>query len=125
MLGTTVTAGLLSGTGVMGSGAKKSEVLHQVYFWLRHPDSEADRARLIAGLKALSDIKLVRKLHVGVPAQTEKRSAVDSSWDVSLLTVFSDVASEAAYIKHPVHQDFLKKHSDLWSRIQVYDTLEV
>lgn len=124
-LSAVITAGVLSGSTAGASGQKKSDVLHQVYFWLKHPGSETDRAKLVAGLKALAGIKLVKKLHVGVPAKTEKRSAVDSSWDVSLLTVFADVASEAAYIKHPVHQDFLKKHSDLWSRIQVYDTLEV
>lgn len=124
-LSTAITAGMLSGTAVVGAGQKKSDVLHQVYFWLKHPDSEADKAKLIAGLKGLVSIKLIKKLYVGLPAQTEKRSIVDSSWDVSLLTVFADVESEAAYVKHPVHQEFLKNHSDLWAKVQVYDTLEV
>lgn len=124
-LSTVITAGMLSGSTAGASGKKKSDVLHQVYFWLKHPDSETDRAKLIAGLRALAGIKLIKKLHVGVPANTEKRSAVDSSWDVSLLTVFADVGSEAAYIKHPVHQEFLKNHSDLWTKVQVYDTMEV
>jgi hypothetical protein len=104
---------------------KQKGVSHQVYFWLKNPGSAEDRAQLIKGVKTLQKIEVVRKLVVGVVAATQKRAAVDDSWGVSALTFFDDVAGEAAYQIDPIHTDFVKNYSHLWSKVVVYDSSEV
>jgi hypothetical protein len=100
-------------------------VIHHVFFWLRNSGSIADREQLIAGIKTLAAIETVHNLHVGVVASTEKRDVVENTWDVSELMFFSDVAGQAIYQSHPLHQDFIKNYSHLWKKVVVYDSVEV
>ena len=96
-------------------------LIHHVFFWLKNPGSETDRAELIAGLETLRAIDTIRQLHIGVPASTEARGVVDGSWDVSELMVFDSVEDEAAYQPHPIHMAFIARCEHLWSRVLVYD----
>ncbi|HSC68149.1 MAG TPA: Dabb family protein [Cellvibrio sp.] len=98
---------------------------HHVFFWLKNPDSSADRTKLIAGVKSLAAIETVRSFHVGVPASTEKREVVDNSYHVSELLGFDDVAGQDAYQVHPLHKKFIDEHQHLWSKVVVYDVLAV
>lgn len=100
-------------------------LLHHVFFWLKNPDSAADREKLIAGVKSLAAIETVRSIHVGVPASTEKREVVDNSYHVSELLGFDDVAGQDAYQVHPLHKKFVEEHQHLWSKVVVYDALTV
>ena len=84
-----------------------------------------DRAQLIAGLESLKSIGVIRSLHIGVPASTEKRDVVDNSYDVSELMTFDTVADQKAYQDHPLHQAFVAKCEHLWSKVVVYDTIAV
>ncbi|MBC8984551.1 Dabb family protein [Pedobacter sp. N36a] len=99
-------------------------VVHHVFFWLKNPNSTADRDQLIAGLKKLSKIPTVRKIHVGITASTEKRDVIDSSWSVSELMFFSDLEGQATYQTHPIHLEFIKNCSHLWEKVVVYDIIE-
>jgi len=103
----------------------KNMVIHHVFFWLKNPQSVADRDRLIAGLKTLKNIKTVRRIHIGLPAATEERSVVDSSYQVSELLYFDDLAGQKAYQDDPIHQKFVADCSSLWERVVVYDMLEL
>lgn len=105
--------------------APSGQLLHHVFFWLKNPDSQADRDRLIAGIRTLAAIETVRGLHVGVPASTEKRDVVESSYSVSELLYFDDLAGQAVYQQHPIHQQFVRDCSSLWSKVRVYDTIAV
>ncbi|WP_438481828.1 Dabb family protein [Oleiharenicola lentus] len=107
------------------SSASSGKLLHHVFFWLKNPDSKADRDRLIAGIRTLAAIETVRGLHVGIPASTEKRDVVESSYSVSELLTFDDLAGQAVYQTHPIHQQFVKDCSHLWSKVIVYDTVAV
>lgn len=100
-------------------------LLHQVYFWLKNPEAEADKKELIAGLKTLASIPTVRQIHVGTLASTEKREVVDPSWDVSELLFFDNETDQKIYQDHPIHQEFIKKCAHLWEKVVVYDTLEL
>ena len=84
-------AALFGVAGIMGFGTRpeKKALLHHVFFWLKNPQSEADKQQLIAGLKTLAAIPTIRQIHVGVLASTEKREVVDTSWDVSELMFYS------------------------------------
>jgi|SRR4051812_13662178 hypothetical protein len=122
------TAAVL-GTGAAASGMpaepiQKKQLVHHVFFWLKNPDSVADRDKLVEGVKTLAKIETIRKLHVGVLASTEKRDVVDTSWAVSELMFFDDLDGQAVYQSHPLHQAFIKNYSHLWSKVVVYDAME-
>ncbi len=51
----------------------KPMLTHHVFFWLKNPSSTADRDKLIAGLQTLKKIESIRQIHIGIPADTEKR----------------------------------------------------
>jgi hypothetical protein len=101
------------------------QLVHHVFFWLKNPDSIEDRDKLVEGIKTLAKVETVRKLHVGIKAATKKREVVDTSWDVSELIFFDDLTGQQAYQNHPIHQDFVKNYSHLWSKVVVYDVNEV
>lgn len=117
----TVAASAMPSTTTM---KKNYPIVHHVFFWMKNPDSKADIAQLVAGVKTLSKIKEIKGLHVGVVADTEKRDVVDHSWGVSELMYFEDVAGQKIYQDHPIHQEFIKNCSHLWDKVVVYDIVE-
>ena len=108
--------------GREGGGAM---LRHQVYFWLKRPGSQADRDKLIAGLRTLAQVPQVRSLHVGIPANTEARDVVDNSFDVSEHMVFASVADQKAYQDHSLHKAFVETCGHLWQRVVVHDSIDV
>ena len=98
---------------------------HHVYFWLKNPDSKEDLKKLLDGIKTLEKIETVRGFHVGVPASTEKRDVVDNSYSASELILFNDVAGQNVYQDHPIHKKFVENCSALWTKVIVYDSMDV
>ena len=94
-------------------------------FWLKNPASKDDLNKLIDGARQLKKIETVRQIHIGVPAAVAPRPVVDSSYSLSLLVYFNDLAGQDTYQVHPIHQEFIKSHSQLWERILVYDSMGV
>jgi hypothetical protein len=103
----------------------KKQIVHHVFFWLKNPDSKADLAKLLEGLQTLRKIETIRKMNIGVPASTEKRDVVDSSYHASELMFFDDLEGQKVYQDHPIHQKFIADCSHLWDRVIVYDSLDV
>ena len=99
------------------------KLVHHVFFWLKNPDSKADLAQLLAGIRGLSQIETVRSIHVGVPASTEKRDVVENSYSASELLTFDDVEGQNIYQAHPLHQKFIAECSHLWSKVVVFDSI--
>ncbi len=120
-----LASGVAASAAGAGSAIPKRSLVHHALFWLKNPDSQADRARLIEGLQTLRQIDVIRALHIGVPASTEKRDVVDSSYDVSEVMFFDDVAAQDAYQVHPVHKKFVDDCSHLWRKVIVYDSMDV
>jgi hypothetical protein len=126
-----ITSAALLGTGLAASAfpsinpRQKKAILHHVFFWLKNPGSKEDLNKLITGLRTLQKIKTVRKIHIGVPASTEQRPVVDSSYHVSELLFFNDLAGQKIYQDHPIHQQFIKDCSHLWDKVVVYDSIDV
>lgn len=108
-----------------GSNANRPPIVHHVFFWLKHPTSTEDRDKLVAGLKTLAGIPLIKELYVGVLANTEKRNVVDASWQVSELMFFEDISAQANYQSHPLHLAFVKNCSPLWEKVVVYDAMNL
>jgi len=113
-----LTAGSTSIAKTLSMKTKENKIAHQVYFWLKNPE---DRQKLIDGVNTLKKIKTVRQIHVGIVAGTEKREVIDTSWGVSLLLFFDDIAGEASYQTDPIHLDFVKNYSNLWNKVVIYD----
>ena len=103
------------------SKAGLAPIVHHVFFWLKKPDSKADRDALIAGLRTLAGVDTVRGIHIGVPADTAQRGVIDASYSVSEILLFDDVAGQNAYQVHPIHKKFVADCEHLWQRVVVYD----
>ncbi len=101
----------------------KNIFVHHVYFWLKNPGSEADRAKLVEGLTKLTAVKSLKSWHIGVPAGTS-RDVIDASYAISWLTIFKNKAAEAAYQVDPVHLAFVKDYAHLWNKVVVYDSVD-
>jgi hypothetical protein len=100
-------------------------LIHHVFFWLKSPSSKEDLKKLIVGLKTLENIESVRKIHIGVPASTEKRDVVDNSYSASEILYFDDTAGQKIYQDHPIHKKFVEDCSGLWQKVIVYDAIDV
>lgn len=100
-------------------------IVHHVFFWLKNKDSEADKQALIEGIKALGNIEQVKGIHVGLPAATEQRGVVDSSFSVTEMLIFENEEDEAIYQSHPEHKAFIDKCGHLWKKVLVYDSRSV
>ena len=100
-------------------------LIHHVFFWLKNRDSKEALAKLIAGLRTLEKIETIRRYHIGVPAETEKRDVIDASYSVSELMFFDDAVGQKIYQDHPIHQKFIETCSHLWERVVVYDSVDV
>ena len=122
---TGTAAGLTLGAvaGQATAGHPQGALVHHVLFWLKRPDSEADRDALVAGIRSLGAIETVRGVQVGFPADTMARGVVDGSWSVSEMLWFDDAAGQDAYQVDPLHQEFVAQHEHLWERVVVYDVM--
>ena len=120
----TLITATAAGAMPVSNMVNKYPIVHHVFFWLKNPGSIEDRDKLVTGVKTLSKIETIRELRVGIVASTEKRDVVDTSWAVSELMFFSDVAGQATYQNHPIHLEFIKNYSHLWEKVIVYDAVD-
>ncbi|HOA39037.1 MAG TPA: Dabb family protein [Flavihumibacter sp.] len=119
-----VMGGLGTITNTMGENPLKKKFIHHVFFWLKNPNSEADKQKLIEGLQTLTKIKGIRAFQIGVPANTN-REVIERSYAVSELFVFDNPEDQAAYQNDPIHLKFVENCSALWEKVTVFDTVEV
>jgi hypothetical protein len=101
----------------------KEMFVHHVYFWLKNPDSEEDKNKLIDGLRKLSKVKTIKMFHIGKPAATS-RDVIDRSYAASWLAIFDDQAAQDNYQTDPIHLRFVDECSLLWTRVVVYDSVD-
>jgi Stress responsive A/B Barrel Domain. len=121
----TLTAGM-SASAIMQNGNQvKKQVIHHVFFWLKNPGSKEDLQKLLDGLRTLRKIETVKRIYIGVPAETEHRPVVDSSFSASELMFFDDLAGQKVYQDHPIHRKFVADCSHLWEKVIVYDVSDI
>ncbi len=104
--------------------AENKTFIHHVYFWLKNPDSKEDLQKLIDGLKKLSKVGTIASHHIGMPAPTN-RDVIDRSYSVSWCLFFKSAADQDSYQTDPIHLNFVKECSMLWSKVVVYDSIDV
>lgn len=100
----------------------KNVFIHHVYFWLKESNDES-KSELVAGLKKLSAVTAIRDYHIGIPADTN-REVIEKGYDVSWMLVFANDSDQASYQVDPVHLKFVEECSTLWSKVQVYDSVD-
>ncbi|MFD1815951.1 Stress responsive A/B Barrel Domain [Pseudarcicella hirudinis] len=110
-------------TSTAASAFSPNEIfVHHVYFWLKNPGSQADKAKLLEGLEKLSKVPTIKMVHIGSPASTN-RSVIERSYAVSWLLFFNNIEDEEIYQTHPIHLKFIEDYSHLWEKVIVYDSV--
>jgi len=102
----------------------KNGFIHHVYFWLKDPENKNDLNQLVEGLKKLSAVSTIKNFHIGKPASTN-RDVIDNSYSVSWLLLFDNKEDQESYQTDPVHLKFVEECSHLWSKVVVYDTIDI
>ena len=72
----------------------------------------------------LKKVEVVVTSYIGVPANTP-REIVDNSYTFSLVVTFKNKEDQDIYQTHPAHVKFVEDTSDLWNKVQIYDSLKV
>ena len=98
--------------------------IHHVYFWLKNSENNSDLEQLIDGLTKLSKVKTIQQFHIGKPAAT-RREVIDSSYSVSWMLLFKNKEDQDSYQVDPIHLKFVEECSTLWSKVVIYDTVNV
>ncbi|TVQ07181.1 MAG: Dabb family protein [Balneolaceae bacterium] len=94
---------------------------HNVYFYLKDEVTEEERENFEEGLKALLEIPHIYKSELGVPAPTEDRGVIDSSYAYTIFTWFESLEDHDLYQVHPDHVRFIEDYNHLWENVRVYD----
>lgn len=124
---TAAVAGVATLTGSTAMAAPPAEkvFVHHVYFWLNNPESQEDKAKLIAGLQKLAkSAKTIKQHHIGTPSTTN-RDVIERSYQVSWLLFFKNKAEQDIYQTDPAHLRFIEECSPLWKKVIVYDSEDI
>ena len=103
---------------------RNNSFVHHVYFWLKNTGNAADTAALIHGLEKLSATPTIKLCHIGTPATTD-RSVIDKTYAISWLCFFDNAADQDIYQSHPIHLKFVEECQHLWSKVIVYDSVNI
>lgn len=112
------------GLDASNSGKATDMFIHHVYFWLQNPGSKEDMEKLVEGLKDLSKVKNLKMFHIGKPADTN-REVIERTYAISWLCIFENKEEQDKYQVDPVHLRFIDNYKHLWSKVVVYDSIDV
>ena len=98
--------------------------VHHVYFWLKNPESKEDKMKLIEGLRKLSKVKTIKSFHIGQPAGTN-RDVIERTYSISWLLFFDNATDQDSYQTDPIHLKFVEECSSLWTKVIVYDSIDI
>jgi len=97
--------------------------VHIVFFWLVNDDQQT-RNRFLAELKFVDNVDVIRTIHIGSPADTD-RDIIDNSYSYCLALSFDSIKEHDIYQEHKLHLEFIERASSLWNRVLVYDSVKV
>lgn len=125
-----ILAVVLMTSTVFGQNEKEmkefdSNFSHTVFFWLKNPESQADRSAFKTSLKKFLDNSGYAKTKfIGTPPKAS-RDVVDGSFTYSLILSFDSAESQQAYQDEEPHKLFIEESSDLWTKVIVYDSVSI
>ncbi|MDC6387477.1 Dabb family protein [Maribacter sp. PR1] len=95
---------------------------HTVFFWLKNPDSQADRTAFVKSLtKFLDNSGYAKTKFIGKPPKAS-RDVVDGSFTFSLMVSFESAEAQQAYQDEAPHKLFIEESEHLWEKVIVYDS---
>ncbi|MGJ8733978.1 MAG: Dabb family protein [Cellulophaga sp.] len=99
--------------------------VHNVYFWLKNPNSEDDKKAFKTSLRKFLDAsKYANTNFIGV-APNATRDVVDGSFTFSLLVSFTSVENQQKYQDEEAHLTFIEESAHLWDKVVVYDSTTI
>jgi len=107
----------LAGLGACTTTSPESKSIggnfvHVVLFWMHNLST------------FLENVDVIKSYHVGEPAMTP-REVVDNSYTFCLVVTFDDVQGHDIYQEHPIHKKFIEDTKHLWSKVQIFDAINV
>ncbi len=106
--------------GLDESTAIDNPFVHTAYFWFNEGVSEDQLSAFYTDTEKLRDIKTVKALYYGKPANTD-RPVVEKSYDFAVVVHFENLAGHDTYQQDPIHLALLENHSGLWEKVMVTD----
>lgn len=104
---------------------KQQIFFHNVYFWLKQPKNTEHCNTFETALKKfLSSSENTRTSSIAKPANTD-RPVVDNSYTYSLLVSFNSKKQHDLYQAEAAHKEFLDTASNLWDKVQIFDSEEI
>ncbi len=104
------------------SHAKKASFVHTVFFWMKEDLSDEEARFFEEGMEKLGKTPSILSYKWGKPAGTP-REVVDNSYSYAWIVDFASSEDQDAYQVDPVHLQFIEDCKDLWTKVQVYDTI--
>jgi len=105
--------------------SENKEFVHTVYFWLKNPDNQNDKAKFEKSLKTfINSSQYIKTKHIGIPASTN-RPVIDRSYSYCLSLTFASKADQDKYQEEDVHLVFIKESEKLWDKVLVYDSTSI
>ena len=99
---------------------------HHIFYWLKEPKHRATYDGIVRSLQSFRTIKEVKFLHVGAPTALEAwASATDTTYTLSYFTLFESKGDLENYLKHPLHDQFMQRYKDAFSKVVIYDSIRV
>jgi hypothetical protein len=98
-------------------------MIHNVYFWLKKDLTPEQKHTFETELAHILEIDYLEHAFIGKPAQTQKRSVTDNTFDYSLMLHFKNMADHDYYQREcPKHMRFVDTCRTLWEKVIVYDS---
>ncbi len=119
------SSSLVNAASTTSAPSKSGDFTHMVFIWLKEPENEEHRKTFLKNARTyLKKVEVVVTSYIGVPANTP-REIVDNSYTFSLVVTFKNKEDQDIYQTHPAHVKFVEDTSDLWNKVQIYDSLKV
>lgn len=98
-----------------------TKLIHTVYFWLTDDATDERKKAFEKALEDLSLVPSIDKFYWGVPAATEERGVIDSSYDYAINVFFNSLEDQLAYQVDPLHLKFVEENEAIFKKVIVYD----
>jgi len=122
---TDLQGGQTTASEVEGKRSKviDGKFVHVVLFWFKNPEDKSACIKFEKSLHSfIEQSAFVKSMHIGKPAGTD-RAVVDNSYTYSLVVSFDSKEAQDKYQDEPVHKKFVEDCSDMWDRVQIYDSI--